>query len=97
MMAVKADQHPVGLPPRFLDPAQVVLDVGDIRAAGRAECSGLGDARPEYLQFATGFLGRFRVGVKMRAVALAGLLETETFGNSLQGLEGFVVNRIGRL
>src|SRR4051812_28623182 len=94
-MAVKARDHPVRLPARFANPAQVVLDVGLAAGGGLAERFAANDVFAEQLELFLAFDAGFGFAVEVLAIARARLLETEFAVHALERIEGRAVDGIG--
>src|SRR5262245_8708873 len=96
-MAVEVEHDPVGLPPRLLDPAQIVLDIRLVALACDLEAVAAHEALAQERQFVLPVGAHFGLAEKMLALARTLLLEAELTADALELVERLAVDRIGVL
>src|SRR6266850_5041655 len=96
-VAVEVDDDPIGLPARFLDPAQILFEVGPVALARNLEAVATNEPLVQQRQFFFALDRNFRPAEKVRALPNAFLLETEFAAHALELFEHGAVDRIGVL
>src|SRR5262249_23204368 len=96
-VAVKMEYDPVGLPPRLLDPAQVVGDVGGIAFARDLEAVAAHERLVQESDGLVTFGTHLGLAEEMLALARALLFEAELAADAPELIEGFAVDRVGVL